>query len=747
LAVLDPRLKFAYFIPHQPQELSDASPFGFYTPGMHESQAMLISACTLPADVRESFTSRETVLQFRLLRALWRYVVPIDIRSLQALAGDGLEPLFRVVLTNSAIVADTVDSLRFADGVPFLHASAIPAANRLSPEELHGDGLQAFVESVLTHLDRSPQWQGFIQWVREAMPVKERRTEILLPKGSSAHNVTLPNECALTSFGWVFKREDPLVPFGDRPPEPKDYIERICSLADTVSAKRAELMQRGSLPASLCDWSYIVTAPSIHWGHYKTWRERAERLADRNLAAAKAVYEATVKQSTYFDQFNAPDNASHRELQNDPGFRALWGTRAADQRCYTAGLSLLASSTLAPVLRLEPKINQVRGELRMLAICARTGRGGSPQLKQSRLARAIGTRMRELVDPAFLTRIEEGAVTDTQQGLKLVADAPLEWLSIADLPLMLRYDVSRIPVLPGNLYIQHCVRPPVLLSVGQFAEVLVVRSFDPNDPRKFVLEAAVRGVFKSAGLETPRVTFRDVSNVEQLTDAINEYKGAVLVFDCHGSYEDIHGVGSIVVGGRPVEVWNLHNRCQLPPIVIFSACDTHPIDGGHGSSANAAFVLGATSVLGTLLPIDARMAALFIGRLLLRISEFIPIALKERSILTWREVISGMIRMSYTSEVRRVLTQQAGLRFPHGGHERTQFVANTAINERQTDWFEQFAVAIAREVGRSKSQTMNDIVRWASLTDALKYVQLGSPENIVILPDVGPKEMENLRAD
>lgn len=746
MAALDPRIKITYFIPHPTQDLHEASPFGFYTPGLQRSDGMLMSACTLPADIREPFTDRGTVLQFRLLRMVWPQVVPIGIRSLQALAAHGLHSLFRVMLTNDAALADTIDVLRFRDGVPFLHASAIAGPNRISPEALHADGLLTFVDSVLVHLEKTPELRDFVEWMREAMPPSGRRRDVTLAMGSSAHNVTLPNESALRAFGWVFRHQDPLVPDGRNPPEPKDYVQRICSLSDLVNEKRSELMKKRMLPPSLGDWAHIVTVPSIHWGHYKLWRERAERMTGSDLKGAETMFEAAVRQTTYFDRLKAPEDTSHTDLEKSAGYRALLASRAADQRCYTAGLSLLASATLTPVLRLEPKINQIRGHLRMLAISVRTRRAGSPQLKQSRLVRDLGGRMRELVDPAFLERIDRYTASDTQLGLKLAAEVPLEWLPVFNLPLMLRYDVSRIPVLPGNLYLQHCVRPPMFVSANQLTSILVVRTFQAEDPLKNVLESAVRGVLSKVAPQTLRVTFKDVETVEQLIAAINEYTGAILVFDGHGAYEDTHGVGTIVVGGRPIEVWDLQEQCQVPPIVIFSACDTHPVDGSHGSSANAAFVLGAETVLGTLLPIDAASAAVFIGRLLLRVAEFIPIALELRTLLTWREVISGMIRMTYVSEVRRTLERQAGILFPHGSHERIQFIANTAISERRINWFEHFVEAMAHELGRSETQIREDIARWASLTDALKYVQLGSPENIVILSDADSQEARRMFA-
>ena len=84
-----------------------------------------------------------------------------------------------------------------------------------------------------------------------------------------------------------------------------------------------------------------------------------------------------------------------------------------------------------------------------------------------------------------------------------------------------------------------------------------------------------------------------------------------------------------------------------------------PVDGSHGSVANAAFALDAVTVLATLLPVNAVTAAAFISRLLLRMVEFIKVAADNRVVLTWREVISGMTRMAYTSEVRHLLTGRA----------------------------------------------------------------------------------------
>ena len=281
----------------------------------------------------------------------------------------------------------------------------------------------------------------------------------------------------------------------------------------------------------------------------------------------------------------------------------------------------------------------------------------------------------------------------------------------------------------------------MLTSAAAFKDVLVVRSFAPDDRLRPVLEQAFKRAYSRLDVQPPHVRFIDVDSEDTFAEAVRSYHGAVLIFDGHGGYEDKFGVGTIVVGGRAVDVWSLREKCRFPPIVIFSACDTHPVDGSHGSVANAAFALDAVTVLATLLPVNAMTAAAFIARLLLRMVEFVKVAADNRTVLTWREVISGMIRMAYTAEVRHILAARAGLRFRDGGHDRVQLVANTAINARRADWFDCFIGAIAVETSSGVDDIRGLVSRWASITDALKYVQLGSPENIVILPEAGAAEM------
>jgi len=232
-----------------------------------------------------------------------------------------------------------------------------------------------------------------------------------------------------------------------------------------------------------------------------------------------------------------------------------------------------------------------------------------------------------------------------------------------------------------------------------------------------------------------KIRLVDVSTEDEFVDALNSFSGAMMIFDGHGSFSGNIGAGTIVIGGKEIDAWQLKKRCSVPPIVVFSACDTQPLDGSHSSVATAAFTLGARTVLGTMMPVDGRKAAIFIGRLLLRIREFMPIAIKYRLKLTWRDVISGMLRMTHATEVMMLLKKNGGAAYRGLNFDDVQLVANREINARNPKWYDMYRKELSRLTQIPIESIDHDIGKWASMTDAMKYVQLGNPENVIILEE------------
>ena len=166
--------------------------------------------------------------------------------------------------------------------------------------------------------------------------------------------------------------------------------------------------------------------------------------------------------------------------------------------------------------------------------------------------------------------------------------------------------------------------------------------------------------------------------------------------------------------------------------MIFSACDTQPIEGNHGSVATAAFALGARSVLGTMFPINAIHSSIMMARMLFRIDQFLPIAASRFPVLNWRHMVSGMLRMSHTTEASRALNVRAKFGLTEEALSRVQMVANVEINAWRPSWFDAWVDAFAKEASRSGDDNRKMLERHVCITDAMKYVQLGNPERVVI---------------
>lgn len=720
----DKRFKVLYLIPHLPQDLEKASLFNWYTPGLHSAADLLLLASKLPADVREPYSAPSTVLLMRMTRNVWPSILPIQLDSLVD-AMKILGHLFQVVLTNEAVVAEEVDQIVSSSVLPILHVSTIRGNGRVSAHEFDTKEMCKYLLGVIAALVREPVTAEIGKLLRQtignATQVKPLKHHLKL----GLHNIVRPNEYALMAFGRKLTREKRIsMPFFQTSPtEPQVYVDRVCESADAVFAERERLLQ--DLP-EMRDYRYVLAVSSMYWGHYAKWRENVQAAPKKMRSSLRAVFSAAIQATTYFDLVELG-----KDQKNAPLFLMLARERAADMNSFTAAVTLIATATLAPVLRLEPKLNQIRGEVRLLAHCVRAGVHNSFAWKTSRMVLALGKKMRALINPSFLDRIDALEKEGFIEGMKLVSDLPLELLPVRGLPLAMRYDCSRISPIPGNLFVHACSIPPVQLTLESFKEVLVLRSFKANDMLSSMFEDAVNTISNEQQIFKTKYKFVDVQTVDDVVSGLSNYRGAMVIFDCHGTFDKELGMGSLVIGDEKLSFWNLKGKCSLPPIVMFSACDTQPFDGGHSSVATSAFSLGAVTVLATMLPIYGNRAAMFNARMLYRLEAFLPVVLKSRPTVSWREIVSGMLRMSHATEIMDALMKHAGLKLSLQQWRQAQMRANVTINSNDPRWYEEFLATLAQVSSQTVEQLILEISRNAGFTDAMKYVQLGSPENII----------------
>ncbi|WP_266168424.1 hypothetical protein [Dyella subtropica] len=318
------------------------------------------------------------------------------------------------------------------------------------------------------------------------------------------------------------------------------------------------------------------------------------------------------------------------------------------------------------------------------------------------------------------------------EAITLVSDAPLEWLRVDGLPLMIRHELSRIGMTPGNLMLTQCIHAGgMILPSSALEEILIIRSFSANDPIRHALEVAIEGF----NLTRVRTTFVDVKNGEELIAALNGFRGALVVFDCHGGHggDDSHGWLRMV--SEKVDVWNLAHVARVPPIVILSACSTFSLAGSHASVANGLIRSGAITVIGTFLPVNAISSAIFVARLLYRVDSFLP-ALKrmDRNFLTWRTLISTFLRMSYATDLMKFFIEEKqwmdNSMFGRIG-ERT----NHDINRLHPAWYQRLLRRMSRAARRPIIDIQTTIDTESPLMETMYYCQTGRPETIGIFLD------------
>ena len=139
------------------------------------------------------------------------------------------------------------------------------------------------------------------------------------------------------------------------------------------------------------------------------------------------------------------------------------------------------------------------------------------------------------------------------------------------------------------------------------------------------------------------------------------------------------------------------------------------------------------SVIGTFAPVDAIHTGVTVARLLYRMSAFIPLVTKMFPI-TWRDVVSGFFRMSYVTDLLLDIWMHQRL-IVESQYEQLHMDANLSINSKEDDWIDKFFAAVRGATGLSEASFNDMLLRRYQFVDTMLFVQLGRPENIMILND------------
>jgi hypothetical protein len=702
-----------------PQEGSgNFTPFQGFSLNTFEAIPAILHICTLPPTIEEVFRTRDEAIGWRAAGLSGYSIALLDLEFLRQFEG-GL-PFTCIVSsreTREAVKAHVAERGRRE----WLHLTTdeastdVPQLRSFSRVDIFSWGRRN-LEKILAEKSaagttiENPRWRNFIEWSPSPVEVS-----------SQPHNITFPTEAALKSLGFTVNHgEENLTGATDEKfaSAIREYAELLEGIRERAAADRRGIPGTPRL---------ILTVPSV-------FRHLSPRGLKREIAGPiRRVARHILRQQQYIAmRATGPETL---EVLKDPVARGALALRADELRAYSAALSVTAASLCAPVLRCPPQVDRVRELLIRLSGLAR---GSAPTTeRRNKLARDIGTALRTAIPDEIFAQIERYE----NEGIKLVGDSPLELLPVNDLPLGLRAITSRMPTLPGNLLMRHSLlRVTTLFRPADFRRILVVRAFEEGDPLRDVLVRAVDR-FNAASSNPIDMKVVDVKTKGGFLAAFNEYDGTLAIFDGHGAQARSDPQGTLAVGPIRFNPLELYGKIRVPPIVFLSACETHTLEGMESSVASAFLFMGTRSVLGTLAPINGLNAGILIGRFCLRFSDFVP---SVRATIPWSQVVTGMLRMSYLTDVLREL--QRRFSFGEDVYLTIHTEVNTTINRFQPEWFEQILTSLSEKLSVPEARVRDAWLRTCYFTDTLNYVHFGQPEHIFVVPSPS-SEMHALPAD
>ncbi|WCX38135.1 CHAT domain-containing protein [Pseudomonas aeruginosa] len=621
-----------------------------------------------------------------------------------------------LVVWSTDLTVDAVLAAISALEIKPLHISTSYKDGAVHIGDLNKKKVREMISELLSrHAQSDPEMAEFRAFLEIA---EQRHDDEKLCIEAKYHNCTEPLLDVVASYGAEL-RVTPIAPSGEN----DEHVLGMLQLAGIIDRLRPDELSEFPLRKNdaiiYCPsvYTYLYRADSVHW------RELNRRLNNpkRNFLRAGLIrtkgYGNSSMITSQEDLFNPYEDEVLGPLLRD---------RQVELKVFTAAVALVATNQFVPAFRLPNSVMLHHDKLREIGkILSSNDRQWREKLNRN--ISAYGRAIRENVGTGLLAASFEG-----REKILAVCDFPIEWVAVDHLPAMFRFELSRVPSTPGNVVIDALVsHAKAAYSYQNLCNVLVIRSFDENDAIKDHLISGIRGRVESGRFARMSVTIVDISTKQELVDALNSFYGLMVIFDCHGSHGGEEGFAWLNIGGEKLDVWHLYQQARIPPIVILAACSTHPIEGSHASVANGFIESGVCSVIGTFAPVDSSHAAVFVTRLLERIAVYLPIVLKRRE-YTWREIITGLLRMSYVRDVMEGLRDRLGL-VTQEQYESIHIQANMLINTHEDKlWFEKFRALIAEAARLDQDEIDKLWEEHFQFVESMLYVQLGRPENIVI---------------
>jgi hypothetical protein len=329
------------------------------------------------------------------------------------------------------------------------------------------------------------------------------------------------------------------------------------------------------------------------------------------------------------DYLNWLSPADIRKEDDVKALTALMMVQSIETGYIDECLTLYALALRRPALRTPQLSGGLFGRLKHLRLTYAQGSIGTFAKRLPELAESISTEI-----PAAMTAF---LASHRGSSLKIISDLPIEWLPIDGVPLMFRQTLSRVPITPGNVLLNHYsdARNNVHMGKPELRKILVLNCMSSDDP-------LFRDPKLLLGNSELQLQYAEVKTVDEYRAALEKHEPYILIHWGHGSYDRSTNRGYLHIGQEGTEVWEFRDTA-VPPIVILAACETSAIAETHNTPANAWLAIGARAVLGTYFPVQADLTIVLITRILANLAE----AITGKQVLpTWELVVSKTLALN-----------------------------------------------------------------------------------------------------
>lgn len=667
----------------------------------------------VPHDALEPFLSSQNYVKSKLVGS------SLDVQMIRSdllkVAYDKSDWVFNIIWSTPETFRQAKESEVLFKYKP-LHVTSFETTEalfigKLSPKSL-SEEIISYIRRTLTLLDSSDIDEETLAIIDSG----QKKNEIKLDFRPLKHNCTRALYKPLAGYGYYAEDFEEIIPCDNA----EQHVRGMTNLAKVINEVRGSvelprhLIKNDSIIYSMAMCSFLYKHNSQMWNELYRRLDKPKRdFLKSAIIRNKLFSNSSISISEVFNPYE------------DPIISGLLKERQSELAMFTSVVTILAANQFAPALRLPNAVMLHHDLLKNISALIT-----NPNIKSHRNLNIKLKNYSDVLKSEIGDELINASIINKDKILAM-CDCPIEWLNLDGFPIMVTHEISRIPTTPGNLCSQIALSGQrVILPYEAFKDILIVSSFNSFDPIKDHLTSSLEHFKTNNQYKNLNIIEVNVSSESELIDTLNDFSGAIVVFDCHGNHGGETEHGWLCIGDDNVDVWSLAHKARIPPIVILSACSTHPIDGSHASVANGLFRCGAISVIGTYAPIRADHAGLFVARLLFRISEFIPLVIKSRTI-SWREVITGFLRMSYSTDVLQYMASESKLL------TRQQYIEihneiNYIINSGQDNWTQKFVSIISNKIGKDESEILDLINEKCQFVDTMLYSQLGRPENIMI---------------